>query len=95
MFDRAHVVAGFAGSALFNLAFCTGAKRVILISSESYTARNEYMIASVLGHSIELIWCPPDLPQPVGGFSTKAFASGFSFDFERDGRYLEDLLRAC
>jgi capsular polysaccharide biosynthesis protein len=94
MFDHAHVVAGFAGSALFNLAFCTSAKRVIMISSESYTARNEYMIASVLGHSIELIWCTPDLQQPVRGFSTKAFASGFTFDFERDGRYLEDLLRA-
>jgi capsular polysaccharide biosynthesis protein len=92
MFDRARVVAGFAGSALFNLAFCTSPKHVIMLSSESYTARNEYMISSVLGHHIDLIWCPPDMPHPGGKWSSKAFASGFRVDFERDGRYLEDVL---
>jgi len=93
MFESARVVAGFGGSAMFNLLFCTSPKRVVLIFSESYTARNEYMIASVLGHQIDLIWCTPDLPHPVGKWSSKAFASGFTFDFDRDGHYLEDLLR--
>ena len=49
MFRRADVVAGFAGSALFSLSLCESPKKVIMISSESYTARNEYMIASVPG----------------------------------------------
>jgi capsular polysaccharide biosynthesis protein len=92
MFRHAEVVAGFAGSALFTLSFCETAKPVIMISSESYTARNEYMIASVLGHEIDLFWCEADRKQPTSGWDGKAFASGFTFDFERDGDDLEKKL---
>lgn len=95
MFEHARVVAGFAGSALFNLCYCTMPKQVIMISSESYTARNEYMIGSVLGHLIDLIWCTPDLAQPDAGWDGKAFASGFTFDFQRDGEHLKQLLDAA
>ncbi len=40
---------GSAGSALFNLIFSGSPKHVIVVSSESYTAKNEYVIASARG----------------------------------------------
>lgn len=88
IFDRAELLAGFAGSAMFSLIFCAEPKRVILISSESYTARNEYMMAFAMGHRVSLVWCDPDIPQPEKGWDGRAFASGFSVDFERDGDFL-------
>lgn len=90
IFDSAELIAGFAGSALFSLIFCAEPKRVILISSESYTARNEYMMAFAMGHRVSLVWCDPDIAQPEKGWDGKAFASGFSVDFERDGDFLTD-----
>lgn len=81
MFRRADVVAGFAGSGLFNLCFTTEPKRVVMISSDVYSARNEYLIASVLGHEIDSITSRPDIPGE--------FQSPFTFDQEREGRYLE------
>ena len=92
MFREADVVAGFAGSGLFTLSFCESPKRVIMISSESYTAINEYLISSVLGHEIDLFWCAPALPQPDSGYRKGAFESDFSFDFERDGDRLRKVL---
>lgn len=92
MFDRARVVAGFAGSGMFNLAFSQGPKDAILVSSESYTARNEYMISSVVGHRLRVIWCAADLQQPEGGWSDAAFHSGYSFDTERDSRFLAEIV---
>lgn len=94
MFRDAEVIGGFAGSALCNLAFCDSPKKVVMISPRSYTARNEYMISSLQAHEITLLWCEPDIPQPEVGWSGKAFASGFSFDFERDGAQLEEVLAA-
>ncbi len=90
IFDRAELIAGFAGSAMFSLVFCAEPKRVILISSESYTARNEYMMAFAMGHRVSLVWCDPDIAQPEKGWDGKAFASGFSVDFTRDGEFLTD-----
>ncbi|NYE75601.1 glycosyltransferase family 61 protein [Microlunatus parietis] len=90
IFDSAELIAGFAGSAMFSLIFCAEPKRVILISSESYTARNEYMMAFAMGHRVSLVWCDPDIAQPEKGWDGKAFASGFSVDFERDGDFLTD-----
>lgn len=92
MFRHAEVVAGFAGSALFSLCFCESPKRVIMISSESYTARNEYMIASVLGHEIDVVWCKPDRPQAGNRRRMKTFLSGFTVDFDREGLYLKQIL---
>ncbi len=88
IFDSAELIAGFAGSAMFSLIFCAEPKRVILISSESYTARNEYMMAFAMGHRVSLVWCDPDIAQPEKGWDGKAFASGFSVDFDRDGEFL-------
>ncbi|WP_152364011.1 glycosyltransferase family 61 protein [Microlunatus speluncae] len=94
IFDSAELIAGFAGSALFSLIFCAEPKRVIMISSESYTARNEYMMAFAMGHRVRLVWCDPDIAQPEQGWDGKAFASGFSVDFDRDGEFLSDAATA-
>ena len=84
------MVAGYAGSALFNL-LCPEPKRVVMVSSESYTASNEYMMASVLGHRIDLVTCKPDLARPEAGWSRQAFESSYTFDHDREGRFLAEV----
>lgn len=92
MFRAARVVGGFAGSGLFDLLFCRDPKRVVMISSESYTARNEHLIAAVLGHELYIMWCVPEIAQPTTGWNYDAFQSRFSFDFVRDGAKLHEVL---
>ena len=45
---------------------------VIMISSEAYRARNEYMICSVLGHELNVLWCKPDAPQAANNWAKPA-----------------------
>lgn len=85
MFHHAQRIAGLAGSAMFTSALCQGPRDLLILSSESYTARNEYMIASVLGHRLEVIWCDADEKQPAVGWSGSAFSAGFTVDLARDG----------
>lgn len=92
LFRGADVIAGFAGSGLFNTLWCPQPRRVIAVSHEGYTARNEYMIASVLGHELDLVMSRPEIPQPERGWTAKAFQSPFTFDMTREGRYLRKLL---
>ncbi len=92
MFAQAEVVAGYAGSAMFNLVFCQRPTQVILVSSESYTAKNEYLVASVLGHHLDVAWCEAETPMPEGRWDREAFTSAFSFDFAREGRFLTEVL---
>lgn len=92
MFAEATVIAGFAGSAMLNLLYCPTPKRVILVGPESYTSNNEYLIASVLGHEIDQIGSRPDLAHPPGQWSVDAFYSNYSFDFDREGLLLDEVL---
>jgi capsular polysaccharide biosynthesis protein len=95
LFRTAQVVAGFAGSALFNLCWSVEPKRVIAHATESYTARNEYLIAAVLGHELHFITSVPDISHPAKGpRSRKAFRSDFTFDLDREGRTVEAILRS-
>jgi capsular polysaccharide biosynthesis protein len=89
IFREAEVIAGFAGSGLFSTCLSDSPKRVIMLSPASYTARNEYMIAAVLGHELDLVLSEPD-PSYTGHY----WESGFTFDFEREGVFLRDLLSA-
>lgn len=89
LFRGAEMVAGYAGSALFNLAFATHPIRVVLISSESYTAQNEFLIASALGHEVHTVYCPADIPRRPREWSSAAFNSAFTVDLERDADFLE------
>ncbi len=80
MFRNAEVVAGFSGSAMFTLCFAPEPTRVVMVGSERYTARNEFMIAAVLGHEIDSFLCRPERED--------WFQSAFVFDHDREGRDL-------
>jgi capsular polysaccharide biosynthesis protein len=88
MFHQAEVVAGFAGSALFNVMFTDRPKHVIAVASETYTPRNEYMIGALRGHRLDMSHSRPDESDPK--FYTKRFMASFTFDFAREGQWLED-----
>ena len=92
MFEGARAIAGYAGSGMFNLQFCREPKDVLLIRTTSYGARNEYLIASIRGHRLRVLWCEPDIPQPPGGWSRAAFSSSFAVDLERDEAFLREQL---
>lgn len=89
LFRGAEIVAGYAGSALFNLIFTTQPIRVVLISSESYTAQNEFLISSALGHEVHTVYCPADIPRRPREWSSAAFNSAFTVDLDRDRDFLE------
>jgi capsular polysaccharide biosynthesis protein len=93
MFRSAEVVGGFAGSALFNLCLSGSPKRGIVISSESYTAQNEYMVSAVVGHELDAAWCRAEIPMPEDRWQARAFHSPFTFDFDREGRFVDEVLR--
>ncbi|MBF4770092.1 glycosyltransferase family 61 protein [Nocardioides agariphilus] len=93
MVREADVIAGFAGSGMFQIAFAGGPKHVVLVGSESYTASNEYLISSVLGHRLDLVLCRPDVPKrESGGFSVEWYQSDFTYDDAREGVFLREVL---
>jgi capsular polysaccharide biosynthesis protein len=92
MFRSAEEVAGFGGSAMFTMAFAPEPKRVTLVSSENYWAQNEFVIAAVIGHQVNVAWCRPDKPRSQGHTGEAALQSQYTFDPEREGRFLQDVL---
>ena len=92
MFRAARHVAGFAGSGLFTLALCRDSKSVVVLAPDSYTARNENLIAAVRGHSVVAVRSRPDEDHPENGWNQRAFASSFTFDFTDEGRFLTEQL---
>jgi capsular polysaccharide biosynthesis protein len=94
MFRHADIVAGYAGSAMFTLALCSEPKHAILVSSESYRAQNEYMISSVVGHRLDIAWCTPHATPGVNGRTRPRFNSDFSFNFRREGLFLDEVLKS-
>ncbi len=83
LFRGAEQIAGFAGSALFTLMFCSQPKQVTMICPESYTATNEYLIGAVRGHAFDVFWSQPD---------DSSFRSSFAVDPDREGKLLQDHL---
>ncbi|MFT4010308.1 MAG: glycosyltransferase 61 family protein, partial [Nocardioidaceae bacterium] len=83
-FRTADVIAGLAGSGLFQIEMVRDPKHVITIASERYIARNEYMMAAVRGHRMDTVLCVPERPDD--------FQSPFTFDVEREGRFLMGIL---
>ena len=80
-FRAAKVIAGFAGSALFNIMVNPEA-RVVVLSSRSYMAHNEYFFASAAGQEIHYFWAPPRIVQPADGFAVDAYRSDFEFNLD-------------
>lgn len=92
LFRNADVVAGFVGSGMFNILYTTKMRHLILLAHEAYTARNEYLFASLLGGAVDYFWSTPDNPHPEDGWSAESFLSPWEFDFERNERELRNLL---
>lgn len=91
-FAAAKVIAGFAGSALFNLMYSINAEQVIVLSHEAYTARNEHLFGAVLGCDVHYIWSPPDTPHPEGDWTEEAYYSSWACDLEATKRALNTIL---
>lgn len=94
LFRQAEVIGGFGGSAVFTSALCDTAKTVVTVAPTSYTARNEHLIAAVRGHRVISAWSEPLLDHPEGWWTQQAYASDFTFDLEREGRWLDEQLTA-
>jgi capsular polysaccharide biosynthesis protein len=89
MFREAEVIAGFAGSGMFNMQFCQTPRHVIALGPTSYPSRNEYMISAAAGHRLDHVWSEPD-PEEVRGPQPRY--AGFTFDFANEGAFLRDIL---
>ncbi|GAB2474907.1 glycosyltransferase family 61 protein [Jatrophihabitans fulvus] len=94
IFGRARVVAGFGGSAMFNLMYAANVRTVIVLNHEAYTARNEQLYALLRADEVHYFWSRPDIAQPADGWRLDAFQSEWEFDFARHRADLEDVLRA-
>ncbi|WP_375491735.1 DUF563 domain-containing protein [uncultured Jatrophihabitans sp.] len=93
IFGAARVVAGFGGSAMFNVLFARRLETMIVLNHEAYTARNEHLFASVLGVDTHYFWSTPDVEHPTGGWSEAAYYSGWQFDFARNAADLDRLIK--
>lgn len=93
LFAGASVIAGFGGSALFNLMFAVRMRLLIVLNHEGYTAHNEHLAASLLGCEEHFFWSRPDIEHPPGGWTDEAFKSPWEFDFARNADDLSALLR--
>ncbi len=87
-------MAGFAGTGMFNLAYSHRVEQVIVLSQESYDARNEHLFAAVHGAAIDYFFSPAEITHPEGGWSYEAFQSPWSFDFDRLGPAFAALLHS-
>ncbi len=100
IFANAKVVAGFGGSALFNVMYASNLECLIVLNHEAYIARNEHLYAALIGGQVHYFWSKPDVPQPTSftsgadhRWSGDAFVSGWEFDFARNAKPLTALLQ--
>lgn len=91
LFREARVVAGFGGSALFNLMHTRSLEALVVLNSSSYFARNEHLFASVKGGESHYFWSAPDQP-PADPLSREALRASWRFDVEHLGGELDVLL---
>ncbi len=92
LFADAEVIAGFGGSAMFNMIYCENPGKRIVLAPNGYRARNEYLISALHGNDYYHFFCPAEFEETKGHWNRKAFFSPFTFDFARDGAALERLL---
>ena len=82
LFQQAEVVAGFGGSGLFNTMFAPN-RTVLILTGDSYTPNNEYLIKSVIGGDLHYFWADSQIKHPPRGWTWAAFQSNFVFDVPR------------
>ena len=92
LFAGARVVAGFGGSAMFNLMHSRRLERVIVMSHDNYLARNEQLYASLFGAQLDYFWSPADVRPADASKATELVRSPWAFDFERLGADLDRVL---
>jgi capsular polysaccharide biosynthesis protein len=92
LFANATVIAGFGGSALFNMIYARKLKTLIVLSHEAYTARNEHLFSCLRDITVHYFWSPPDIPHPPDGWRQEAFYAGWEFDFARNEGSLRSVL---
>jgi len=92
LFRDARVIAGFGGSAMFNLMFAKAVETTIVLNHESYTARNEHLFAALKGGNLHYFWSRADVDPSARGRSKAAERSAWDFDFARNGEALTKLL---
>jgi len=92
LFAGARVVAGFGGSAMFNLMHCQVLEAAVVISHHAYVARNEHLFTSLLGGQLHYFWQRSDVEPPEVGRSKASDNSSFAFDFDAYGDDLARLL---
>ncbi|HEY7044999.1 MAG TPA: glycosyltransferase 61 family protein [Nocardioidaceae bacterium] len=85
LFAGARVVAGFGGSAMFNMLHCRRLEKTIVISHNSYEARNENLFMSVLGGELHYFWQESDVSLTGGATNRQKRRSSYAFDFENYG----------
>jgi len=93
LFRGARVVAGFGGSAMFNLMHCRRLDHVIVLNSEGYIARNEHLYAAAHGARADYFWGVPDVGADPGSWTQASYTSPWRFDFDRNGAALDEVLR--
>ena len=86
------VIAGFAGSNMFNLMHARKLEAMIVLSHDGYIARNEHLFSAVRGGEAHYFWSRASIPQPDGGYSKEAFHSEWDFDFEANGKELDEVV---
>ncbi|MFI5429580.1 glycosyltransferase family 61 protein [Aeromicrobium sp. UC242_57] len=91
-FSAAKVIAGFAGSGLFNMMFSPSA-RIVILTSQNYVAANEYLFASATGNEIHYFWACPQVERPEHGNSVDAYRSDFTFPLDEHREALTKVLR--
>lgn len=89
LFREAEVIAGFAGSGMFNVQYCETPREVIVLGPTSYPSRNEYLICAAAGHRLTYVWSQPD-PEEVRGPQPQY--AGFTFDMQSEGVFLRGVL---
>lgn len=94
LFAGARVVAGFGGSALFNLMHARRLEAVVVLSSHAYVARNEHMFTSVLGGELHYFWGRSDVAPPAVGRKKASDRSPWTLDFDEVGGDLDRVLRS-
>lgn len=88
LFRHSRAVAGFAGSGMFGVMWADRPKPVTLVASEGYPGRNEFLIAGLIGHDIDVAWSPAETIDPTTGRRRRGIEAPFTVDLERDGDFL-------
>ncbi|MCD4525333.1 glycosyltransferase 61 family protein [Nocardioides sp. cx-173] len=86
----ADVVAGFAGSGLFPVGLLREPATVIVVGSDTYPMLNERQLCAFAGHDLRLVRCRADIH--TEHYSLESFHSPFTFDPQREGRFLAHVL---